>query len=377
MTNQNNNLKRVLITGGAGFIGSHVADNLFATGEYQIRILDNLSPKTHNGEWPSYLKDDYEKFFGDVCNPNDMLNALKGIDFVIHLAAEMDLNPDYSRFISSNVTSTALIYELINKHKLPVQKVLLASTQFVYGSGLWQDKNGEEIINPSGRKEEEGIWDHYKDNRKLKYLKCKENQALAPPNHYALSKFFAEQFALKIGQLSMIPTNILRYSIIHGPRQSIKNTYSGALRTFCYFASLNKRFSSFEDNLSLRDFTSIFDAAEATCLVLKKAVPFEIYNISNGQGITIKKLAQMVSDGFNKPLEFETKIEWRHGDIRHAVSCNQKLIELGYKSICSEERAVKLYIDWFKQQELDYDKFNETQKIIRENGQIRTLKKIN
>lgn len=363
-------MKRVLITGGAGFIGSHVADNLFDTGKFKIRILDNLNPKTHSDKWPDYLRDEYEKILGDVCDPKDLLNALIDTDLVIHLASEMDLNPDYSRFINSNVTSTSLLYELIIKNNLPVEKIVIASTQFVYGNGIWQDNDGNKILSPEGRREHKGIWDYYLNNQKLRYISCKENQPLSPPNHYALSKLFSEEFALKIGQLNNIPTNIIRYSIIHGPRQSIKNTYSGALRTFCYFASLKRKFSTFEDNMSLRDFTSVYDAAEATTLILKKAQPFEVFNVSNGSGITIKDLAQMVAKSFNQPLEFENKIEWRHGDTRHAISCNKKLLDLGFKSICSEERAVELYINWFRTQKLDFDNFLKTQRIMRENGQI-------
>ena len=285
----------------------------------------------------------------------------------------MDLNPDYFRFINTNVGSTALLFEIINKHKLNIDQVLIASTQFVYGHGRWMNKNKDFFFPENRIITKDMNWDFYNNDEKLIYLNCIENQKLSPPNHYALSKFFQEELSLKLGKLNEINVKCLRFSIIHGLRQSIKNTYSGALRTFCYFAALGRDFSSFEDNLSMRDFTPIYDAVNACKLVMEKGGNFEVFNISNGKSITVKELGEIVSKKFNGNQKFSKKIEWRHGDIRHAVSCIKKIQKLGFVSKHSEYDTISEYIDWFKEQNLDFDRFLKTQKIMRKNGQIRSF----
>lgn len=363
-------MRKVLITGGAGFIGSHLADHL-RDNKYHITILDNLSPKVHFGVWPKYLDANYKLIYGDVTNREDLKAALKGIDVVFHLAAEMDLNPDYYRFINNNVGSTALLYEVIQELNYRNIEIIIASTQFVYGEGRWINSFGENFYPERRVINEKYHWDVYKNEELLTYQNCLEDQQLSPPNHYAISKYFQERFAISIGKLNNISTKILRFSIIHGPRQSIKNTYSGALRTFCYMASLDMKFSTFEDNLSMRDFTPIYDAVKACRLVLEKGKDFEIYNISNGRAITVKKLAKIVSGAFGKKLVFNDEIEYRHGDIRHAISDIKKIVDLGFTPEYNEEDVVKEYVSWFKIQNLDFERFLKTQEQMRLNGQIR------
>lgn len=363
-------MKKVLITGGAGFIGSHLADLLFNSGDYEVRILDNLSPKTHDGIWPSYLNTSFELIYGDVTDRVILEKALLGIDIVFHFASELDLNPDYQRFINVNVGSTALLFEIIRNNCIPIEKVLIASTQFVYGQGCWKNTNGQ-LFFPSERPlSHYGDWDFKDGLENLTYCYCNENQPVNPPNHYALSKYFQEKFALQIGKLNGIPVNILRFSIIHGIRQSIKNTYSGALRTFCYFAYLNKEFSTFEDNFSLRDFTPIYDAVEACKVVLESGKDFEIYNISNSIPFSVFQLAQFVAEEFGQELKFSPKVEWRHGDIRHAVSENKKIKEIGFMPKFDERHVVAEYVNWFKNQALDINRFKTTQEAMRKSGQI-------
>lgn len=342
----------VLISGGAGFIGSHTADLLLKKG-YRVRILDNLSPKTHYGKWPNYLDKRIEKIKGDVRRKSDWLKALKGADYVIHLAAWMDLLPEFSKFFSINVVGTANLYEVILENKLPVKKVVVASSQFVYGQGKWKcKKHGFVFPNDrSNRDLEKGDWDPVCPEcggTIVPDLNTEDYQN--PPNQYAISKYTQEIMALKLGKLYGIPSTALRYSIVHGSRQSVKNVYSGALRTFAIQIINGDTPLVFEDGNQLRDYVSVKDVAAANVLVMKKkASDYKVYNVGGGKGYSVKNLITIINDTVGvkdaliKPSGF-----YRAGDIRHAVSSVSKLTSLGWRVSRSEKANVKDFIDWIK-----------------------------
>ncbi|MBI2596226.1 NAD-dependent epimerase/dehydratase family protein [Candidatus Daviesbacteria bacterium] len=349
---------KVLVIGGAGFIGSHTADELFKRG-YKIRILDNLSPKTHFGRWPKYLSPKFEKIKGNVKDRKILEKSLEGVDFVIHLAAIMDLMPDYSVFFDTNVTSTALLYEIIVAKKLPIKKIVVASSQFVYGEGRWRCKKHGEIF-PKQRVNEsltQKRWDPVcpLGGEKIKPLLLEETHQ-DPPNQYAISKYTQELIALKLGRLNSIPSVAMRYSIVHGPRQSLKNAYSGALRIFTLQLLNNKPLSIYEDGLSQRDYVSVYDVARANADVLENPrADFENFNVGSGKAYTVLELAHMVAQTLGKDWGFKPTGEFRVGDIRHAVSSIAKLEKLGWKVRDKEEEIVKEYVNWVKEQKLDQD----------------------
>lgn len=348
--------KRVLIIGGAGFIGFHTADELFRRG-YKIRILDNLSPKTHFGKWPKYLNPKFEKIKGDVRERKILEKALKGVDYVIHLAAIMDLMPDYSVFFDTNVTSTALLYEIIVAKKLPIKKVVVASSQFVYGEGRWRCKKHGEVF-PRQRVNddlEKKRWDPVcpKCGEKITPMENLETHQ-DPPNQYAISKYTQELIALKLGRLNGIPSVAIRYSIVHGPRQSLKNAYSGALRIFTLQLLAGKQPSIYEDGLSRRDYVSVYDVARANADVLEsEKANYENFNVGSGKAYTVIQLAEMVSKVLGKNVPLKPTWEFRVGDIRHAVSSISKLERLGWRVRNTEEDIVKEYVTWVKDQKLD------------------------
>lgn len=363
-------MNRVLITGGAGFIGSHTADLLLAKG-FEVTIIDNLHEKNHiNKLFPEYLDSRINKVFGDINNESLMLSLLSKTDYVIHLAAEMDLNPDFQKFMNVNVGGTALLYEIILKNKLIIKKIIIASTQFIYGEGIWNCQfHG--TFKPDHRHKlnfEKSMWDHVcpiclSVSNYIKNTEIHSN----PPNHYALSKYFEEQLALKLGKLYSIPTISLRYSIVHGPRQSLKNTYSGALRNFAISINFGLNLSTFEDNESLRDFISVKDVASANLFMLEsdESTNYEIYNVSGDVAYSIKDLANMISFALKKEYVFSNLKEYRVGDIRHALSSNNKIKSLGWKPLYDEKSTIKEYIDWFLTQTIDLEAFKTTQKKIR------------
>ena len=367
---------KVLITGGAGFIGSHTADNLINSG-YRVTILDLLHPKTHNDKWPEYIHPDITKVRGSVKDRNLLLKLLKETDFVIHLAAEMDLNPDFEKFMDVNVGSTALIYELIIKNNLNIKKIIIASSQFVYGEGEWKCPTHGNFY-PSSRSKQSlknGNWEHLcpQCGSNATYNLNKESYQ-NPPNHYALSKYFQELIGLQLGKLYEIPSVALRYSIVHGPRQSLKNTYSGALRIFSLNLLLGRELATFEDNASLRDYVSVYDVAEANRIVLENDLAnYQVFNVCGDYAYKVSDLAKIISDKLNKKFSFSDKIEFRVGDIRHAVSSNKKLKELGWTNSHSEEDVIQEYVEWLGTQKIDFESFVDSQRKIREMGIIENI----
>lgn len=343
---------KILITGGAGFIGSHTADALSQKG-YSVVILDNLQPPVHDGKWPKYvLNKGYTLIRGDVRKKADLAKALKGVSYVYHLAAYQDQRPDFSKFFETNTVSSALLYELIVEKKLPVKKVILASTQFAYGDGIYQCRHNKKFFSPELRTLEQ--FEHHqfdilcKHGKPAKFYPFREEQKLTPTNSYGLSKEAIERLALRFGKTYGIPTTLLRYSIVQGPRQSPRNLYSGALRIFTIQALTGKPITVYEDGNQLRDFVNIEDVVSANLLALKnKKTNFAIFNVGGGRAYRVVDFAKIVKKitGSKSPIIIGG---FRRTDTRHAVSDVSKLKKLGWKPKFTPEKSVRDYTEWYK-----------------------------
>jgi dTDP-L-rhamnose 4-epimerase len=355
----------VLISGGAGFIGSHTAEELLRVG-YQVRLLDNLTPPVHTGEWPDWLPD-CEKIRGDVRNRDDWAKALRGADYVIHLAAHQDLLPNFSQFFHVNSVGTALLYELIVAEKLPIKKVVVASSQFVYGEGRYQcAKDG--VIFPDERNPSKGQWDPVCPNcggaiTPLPLLETHAN----PKNQYSIAKYSQELMAIALGKNYGIPSVALRYSIVQGPRQSFRNAYSGVLRVFTLQMLKGEPASVFEDGMQLRDYVNVDDVARANRLALEsEKANYEVFNVGGGKGYTVLEFAGIVS---NTPPNVTG--EFRVGDTRHSVSDISKLQALGWQPTKTPHDSVREYVAWIRQQKLDKDYAAEALATLRKMGALR------
>lgn len=343
---------KVLITGGAGFIGSHTADALLKEG-HSVRVLDSLEEPIHPGHRvPDYLDQRIEFMRGDVRDEKAMLAALSGCDVVYHLAAFQDYLPTFSRFFDVNVTSTALIYELILREKLPIKKVIVASSQAALGEGLYHDANGKPVlpdIRPTEQLEQ-GDWELRAPagfTGPLKWQLTDETVA-NPQNQYGLSKIAEERVALSLGKRYGVPTVAMRYSIVQGPRQSFYNAYSGACRVFSLSFHLGREPMIYEDGQQIRDFVNIQDVVDANLLVLRDPrADYEMFNVGGDKPYTVLEFAAAVAEVFGvRGYEPSPCGKYRFGDTRHICSNVNKIKDLGWKPQRSIHDSVEAYKGW-------------------------------
>ena len=290
---------KVLVTGGAGFIGSHTVDKLIELG-HEVRILDCLKKPVHLKGMPPWINQQAEFVLGDVRNKDDLQSAMQGVDAIYHLAAYQDYLPDLSNFFATNAVSTALIYEIIVEQNLDIQKVIVASSQFVQGEGKYRCSNCQAKNSPLMRVEKDLIkrsWEHRCSSCEtpLSWEWTDENH-IAPPNAYALSKHSQEQQAIAFGERYGIPSVALRYSIVQGARQSFYNAYSGACRIFCLNYYFAKAPTLYEDGGQFRDFVNIHDVVDANLLALTNSqMDGNVFNVGGGKAYTIKAVCRYCS----------------------------------------------------------------------------------
>lgn len=348
----------VLVTGGAGFIGSHVVDALLRRG-HTVAVLDSLVSRVHPGrEWPRDLPA-IRRVRGDVTRRDDWLVALDGVDAVVHLAAYQDYQADFSRFALVNDTGTALLYEVLVERRQPVKRVVVASSQAVYGEGAyWCPNHGRQY--PPPRAPDllaRGVWDPVCEacRTPLKPLASTEEHP-APTNAYGISKLATESYALTLGARHGIPTSALRFSIIQGPRQSPANAYSGVLRAFVGHIRHGRRPVIFEDGRQKRDYTHIRDAVAAVELALEHpAAVGQAFNVGSGEVTTVLEYARAVADAMGANLRPDVSGRYRLGDTRHVWSDTARLRALGWRPSRSLREIIRDYLEWIVDVSADTD----------------------
>ena len=346
---------RVLITGGAGFIGSHTADALLREG-HEVRVLDSLEPPVHpDRRAPGYLDSRIELVVGDVRDEGVLLSAMQGCDAIYHLAAFQDYLPTFSRFFDVNVTSTALMYELIVRERLPVQKVIVASSQATLGEGLYHDADGRPCL-PDIRSDEQlaaGEWECRPPTGfrgPLTWQPTDETVA-NPQNQYGISKIAEEKIALHLGRRYGIPSVAMRYSIVQGPRQSFYNAYSGACRVFSLAFHQGIEPPIYEDGRQIRDFVNIHDVVGANLLALRdEEADGEMFHVGGGAPMTVADFARVVAEVFGYGgYAPEPSGRYRFGDTRHICSDISKLKQLGWSPQRTATESVEAYRAWLQE----------------------------
>ncbi len=340
---------KVLVTGGAGFIGSHTCDRLLSLG-HDVMVLDALTPPVHRGGPPAYVSRDIEFHQGDVRDRDLVAKLLRRADAVFHLAAYQDYMPDFARFSDVNVVSTALLYEIIVAERLDLARVVVASSQAAMGEGLYRcAEHGEQT--PDMRPESAlaaGEWDIRCPHcgRALDMLQTPERIS-NPQNAYGMSKYGEEMVSVNLGRRYQIPTVALRYSIVQGPRQSVYNAYSGACRIFCLSYLQGIAPTLYEDGLAIRDYVNIDDVVDANMLVLhdERAVG-RVFNVGGGRPVTTRELADVVMRQYGSRQPGVVTGEYRFGDTRHIFSDISALRALGWEPHRTPETSVAAYADW-------------------------------
>ena len=344
-------MNKVLVTGGAGFIGSHLVDRFLQQG-YKVRVLDNLDPKVHPHGRPAYLPSDIEFIEGSVTDRTVLAAALQGVDIVSHHAAYQDYMPDFSRFLEVNAVGTALLFELIVQQHLPVKKVIIASSQAVYGEGQYECEQHGFFLPPPRSQEQlaQAEWDVTCSlcGKRSRPLLLREEHT-NPYNQYAVSKLAQEKTALGLGWLHGIPTVALRYSVTQGARQSLYNHYSGVCRIFFSRALRNRPLPIYEDGHQTRDFVHVQDVVDANMLVLQQdSANFQAFNVGSGNPMSVLDYAHAVLNKLPSAVSLQVSGEYRRGDNRHSVSSIEKLGRLGWRPRRTLPMILEDFFEWIE-----------------------------
>lgn len=350
--------KSVLITGGAGFIGSHLSDELLRQG-YRVRALDNLTAQVHGpeGKRPAYLDPGIELMVGDVRNPEAVRRALEGIDAVFHLASAVGVGQSMyepAHYTETNNMGTAVLMEALIER--PVEKLVVASSMSIYGEGMYQRRDGS-LVGGAERPLDQlkkGIWEVLSEaGAPLKPIPTPESKIPNLASVYALSKFDQERMCLMLGKAYEIPTVALRFFNVFGARQALSNPYTGVLAIFGSRLLNDRPPVVFEDGKQQRDFVSVLDVARACRSALEtRAADGRAINIGSGRQYTVLDVARLTAQALGKEhIEPEINRRYRVGDIRHCfadISLARDL--LGFEPQVPLETGVFELGEWLRDQ---------------------------
>lgn len=369
---------RILITGGAGFIGSHIADRLINDG-HSVRIYDSLEPQVHPNGKPAYINRHAEFIQGDICDEHALDAALRGIDVIFHKAAMVGVGQ--SMFLPRKYTYTntlgaaTLLDVLVNRHRDHVQKVVVAASMSEYGEGLYEcPQHG--VLKPELRSEEQLArrrWEIECPQCQcpLKPVATPETAPLACNSIYALNKRDHEDYFLLIGRTFGIPTVALRYFNVYGTRQSLSNPYTGVAAIFISRLKASHNPIIFEDGNQSRDFVAVEDVVEANIAVMNdRRADFGVFNVGSGTPITISDLARLIIELYGSTALPEITNEYRKGDIRHCYGDISKIKQtIGWAPAADRRERLERLIEWSESAE-SRDSFGEATATLKEKGII-------
>lgn len=370
-------MKKVLITGGAGFIGTHLTKSLLGRG-YGVIVLDNLSPQIH-GEGYTFPEQEGVRFIkGDVRNKADWAEAMQDANIVVHYAAETGTGQsmyEVHRYIEHNISGTALLLDALVNTEHQVEKVIVASSRAIYGEGKYTcDEHGVQY--PPSRKDEDLAAGNFEPrcaecNKPLRVVPTDEHSKLHPSSVYGITKLSQEQLVLNVCQSIGIPALAFRYQNVYGPGQSLKNPYTGILSIFStLIRSGGKRINIFEDGEETRDFVYVGDVVKATMLGIEsEAMTHESYNVGSGVATTVREVAEQLRTLYGADTEIEVTGNYRIGDIRHNVASLEKISAgLGFQPEVSFSEGIRQFAAWVEQQEVEGGSYEESIRQMKQKG---------
>ena len=376
-------VKNILITGGAGFIGSNLALRLLSYG-YNITVLDNLSEQIHGSDPNKSLlynsiKDKVNFILGDVCNENDWTKSLENQDVIIHLAAETGTGQsmyEVEKYVNVNVRSNAILLDCLSNKKNKIQKIIVASSRAVYGEGKYScSEHG--VVFPIQRSD----YNLRKGDFNPKCPICDNNvtpmptdekSPLNPVSIYGITKQNQEQL-ISLGCKSLgISSIIYRYQNVYGPGQSLSNPYTGILSVFSTRILNNNQIEIFEDGLESRDFVYIDDVIDATILGLKITDKINtVFNVGSGKRTSVLNVANTLEKHYKFDANINISGRYRIGDIRHNFADISKITKVGFSPKVSFTKGLEKFSNWVKKQKVCKDYFDLSIQEMQSKGLIK------
>jgi len=376
----------ILITGGAGFIGSNLGRKLVQKG-YNVIVFDNLSRQIHgnNPEYTSYtfknLAQGIKFIKGDVTSKNELETAIleSKCDTIVHFAAETGTGQsmyEIEKYTNVNTVGTAILLDILTNNKHQVNKVLVASSRALYGEGKYHSgKYG--AVYPGSRSEMElskGIFEvNYSDDFNLELVATDENSKIHPSSVYGITKQVQEQLVMTVCPSIGIAPVSLRYQNVYGPGQSLSNPYTGILSIFSNRILAGKSINIFEDGEESRDFVFIDDIVDATLMALeKKEADQNIYNVGTGYSTSVLKVTNELMKCYDKIVSYEITGNYRIGDIRHNFADISKIqSELNFLPKVKFEDGILKFAKWVEQQYIREDKYEESLSEMKKKGLLK------
>lgn len=371
-------MKRILITGGAGFIGSHLVLKLLNKG-YELTVLDNLSPQIHAENSVLYhsIKGKVNFIRGDVRNKGDWFNALDNQDAVIHLAAETGTGQsmyEIEKYIDVNIKGTAILLDYLANRNHKIKKVVVASSRAVYGEGKYFCIDHKEVY-PFERED----YDLSNKDFKVKCPICGKNVDLKftdessrihPSSIYGITKQNQEQMVMIACRSLGIPSVAFRYQNVYGPGQSLSNPYTGILSIFSTRIKNDNNLNVFEDGNESRDFVYIDDAIDATVRGLEKEeANNEVFNVGSGLGTTVLEVAEILRSNYKSSVDINISGNYRLGDIRHNIADLSKVRKLlKFEPRVAFLEGIANFSEWVDKQEVESDNYEKSIAEMKQKG---------